>query len=164
MFFKRAIEVLALTAFASTGVALMLLSFGLVASGGIQLVLALRQSMEETGDALLDAVGYVVVAIAVFDVAKYFLDDRVLHASSRRLLDERRSTIKLIHTVCIAVFIEGLVLVFQVAKNSEPSIAHPVAFLGIAILVLLGLGVYQKLNARAEQQLEQEDEIAEREA
>ena len=162
MLFERAIELLSRAAFASTGVSLMFLSFGLVASGAIQLVLALRRSVEETGDALLNAVGYMVVAIAVFDVAKYFLDDRVIHASSRRLLDERRSTIKLVHTVCIAVFIEGLVLAFQVAKNSTPTVAHPVAFLAIAILVLVGLGIYQKLNARAEQQLEQEDKDAER--
>jgi len=61
-----------------------------------------------------------VIAIAVFDFAKYFIEEEVIRGREMRLMSEaRRSLTKFISTISIAVFIEGLVLVFQVSKQAE---------------------------------------------
>ena len=93
---------------------LMLLALALVAFGALELIAELKKSWHEGGNALLTAIGYVVIAIAVFDVAKYFVEEEVIRRPGTLTASEaRRSLAKFISTIVIAVFIEGLASCFR---------------------------------------------------
>ncbi|MGC1861133.1 MAG: GNAT family acetyltransferase [Methylocystis sp.] len=151
-------ETLSRATFAVASVTLMLLALALVGFGAFELVSALSQDWHEGGNAILTAIGYVVIALAVFDVAKYFVEEEVLR--NRSLVttsDVRRSLTKFISTIAIAVFIEGLVIVFQVSKHDVDKMPYPTALLATAILIVLGLGAYQRLNVEVERQVDRKD-------
>ena len=104
------------------------------------------------------SIGYVVIAMAVFDVAKYFVEEEVIRGREMRLASEaRRSLTKFISTISIAVFIEGLVLVFRQSGQDVGLILYPVAVLMTAILIILGLGGYQRLSASVEGEVDAKD-------
>ena len=95
--------------------------------------------------------------MAVFDVAKYFVEEEVIRGREMRTdAEARRSLTKFISTISIAVFIEGLVLVFRVSKESISDILYPTALLITAIVIVVGLGGYQRLSAEVEQKVEKE--------
>ena len=149
-------EILSRVVFGVASTTLMLLSLALVAFGALELIAALGKSWHEGGDALLTAIGYVVIAMAVFDVAKYFVEEEVVtrkHMIST-VIEERRSLTKFISTIVIAVFIEGLVIVFQVSKQNVEKMLYPTVLLATAILIVLGLGVYQWLHVEVERHLD----------
>jgi len=152
---QRIIELLSRIAFASASVVLMAMSFGLVVYGGAEVITGLWSSWADGGAALLAAIGYVVIALAVFDVAKYFVEEEVIRGREmRNAAEARRSLTKFISTISIAVFIEGLVLVFRVSKESISDILYPTALLITAIVIVVGLGGYQRLSAEVEQKVE----------
>ena len=100
---------------------------------------------------LLDAVGYVVIAIAIFDVAKYLLEEEVLRGRELRHASEaRRSLTKFISTISIAVFLEALVMVFQASKKQLSDMIYPTLLLLTGIALIVGLGVFQRLSVTAE--------------
>jgi len=151
-------ETLSRATFAVASVTLMLLALALVGFGAFELVSALSQDWHEGGNAILTAIGYVVIALAVFDVAKYFVEEEVLrNRSIVTTSDVRRSLTKFISTIAIAVFIEGLVIVFQVSKHDVDKMPYPTALLATAILIVLGLGAYQRLNVEVERQVDRKD-------
>lgn len=154
----RIIELLSRLAFACASLVLMAMSFGLVIYGGVEVVTGLASSWADGGAALLSAIGYVVIAIAVFDVAKYFVEEEVIrYREMRNAAEARRSLTKFISTISIAVFIEGLVLVFRVSKENVMDILYPTALLITGIVIVVGLGVYQRLSADVEQKVGAKD-------
>ena len=154
----RIIEILSRLAFAAASLVLMAMSLGLVIYGGVEVVTGLIMSWADGGTALLAAIGYVVIAMAVFDVAKYFIEEEVIRGREMRgAAETRRSLTKFISTIAIAVFIEGLVLVFKVSKENVTDILYPTALLVTAIAIVIGLGVYQRLSADVEQKVGGED-------
>jgi hypothetical protein len=111
------------------------------------------------GDTLLRGVGYIVIAIAVFEVAKYLIEEEVVREREMRSPGEaRRSLTKFISTISIAVFLEGLVTVFRVSHDNVTLLIYPAALLLTAIALILGLGVFQRLSAATEQQVGAKDE------
>ena len=127
------------------------------------ILMALKASWAEAGPGLLESIGYVVIAMAVFDVAKYFVEEEVIRGREMRLASEaRRSLTKFVSTIAIAVFIEGLVLVFRQSSQDIGLILYPASVLFVGILILLGLGIYQRLSAEVEQQVEATDKAAEK--
>src|SRR6185295_13414429 len=96
-----------------------------------------------------------------FDVAKYFVEEEVIRGREMRSPAEaRRSLTKFISTIAIAVFIEGVVIVFRVSKQDIESILYPTALLFTAIVIVVGLGVYQRLSSSVEDKVEQRDRKA----
>ena len=99
-----------------------------------------------------------MISLAVFDVAKYFIEEEVIRGREMRLTSEaRRSLTKFISTISIAVFIEALVMVFRVSKEDVEKMLYPTALLLTAILIVVGLGLYQRLSAEVEQKVEAKD-------
>jgi hypothetical protein len=91
----------------------------------------------------------------VFDVAKYFVEEEVIRGREMRSAGEaRRSLTKFVSTIAIAIFIEGLVIVFQASKDRLPDMLYPTALLLTAIVIVVGLGAYQRLSADVEEKLE----------
>jgi len=112
---------------------------------------------------LLEPLGYVVIAMAVFDVARYFVEEEVIRGREMRLASEaRRSLTKFISAISIAVFIEGLVLVFRQSEQDIQLLLYPAAILCTGLVILLALGLYQRLSADVEEQVEARDKAAEK--
>ena len=147
----RFMELLSRFAFASASLMLMAMSLALVVYGGVEVVMAGWSSWKDAGSTMLAAIGYVVIAMAVFDVAKYFIEEEVIRGREMRGgAETRRSLTKFISTIAIAIFIEGLVIVFKASKDSLPDMLYPTALLLTAIVIVVGLGVYQRLSADVE--------------
>ena len=66
---------------------------------------------------------------------------------ARLASEARRSLVRLVSTVAVAIFLEALVIVFHVGKENVPQLIYPALLLMAAILIVLGLGVYQRLSA-----------------
>jgi hypothetical protein len=155
----KSMDMLSRFAFGTASLVLMALSLMLVGYGIVGVIAGISSSWTDASDALLAAIGYVVISIAVFDVAKYFIEEEVIRGREMRLTSEaRRSLTKFISTISIAVFIEALVTVFRASKqeNLLPML-YPTVLLLTAILIVVGLGVYQRLSAEVEQKVEAKD-------
>lgn len=101
---------------------------------------------------ILDEVGLIVFSIAVIDVGKYLMLEEVITGSRAQKdpSEMRRTLTKLAVIIATALSLEGLVLTIEVAKTNIHNIPYPVAVLLTATLFIVGLGVYQKLNASSE--------------
>lgn len=151
----RVIDLLSRFAFASASLMLMAMSLALVVYGGVEIVSAAASSWKDAGTVLLATIGYVVIAVAVFDVAKYFIEEEVIRGREMRQAGEaRRSLTKFVSTIAIAVFIEGLVTVFQASKDDVSKILYPTALLLSAIVIVVGLGIFQRLSADVEEKVD----------
>ena len=154
----KLMEMLSRIAFGTASLVLMALSLMLVVFGAVSVIAGISSSWADASDSLLAAIGYVVIALAVFDVAKYFIEEEVIRGREMRLTSEaRRSLTKFISTISIAVFIEGLVIVFQISKQDVDKMLYPTGLLLTAILIVVGLGLYQRLSAEVEQKVEAKD-------
>ena len=112
---------------------------------------------------MLDVLGYVIVAIAVFDVAKYIFEDEVRRGNEKRSAAEaRRSLTKFLSTIVIALFLEALVVVFKTARADVSQLIYPTALLIASVLVLVGLGAFQRFSATVEEKVGDDDEAEER--
>jgi uncharacterized membrane protein YidH (DUF202 family) len=97
--------------------------------------------------ALLDAIGLIVIGMAVFDVAKFLLEEEVLHSGGTKSPAKQRGTLlKFLAIIAIAVSLEALVFIFDAGKKDISNLIYPTFLLIAAILVVVGLGVYQKLT------------------
>ena len=149
--------------FGGASLLLLLLALGLVFLGVGDALRAVVSSDHSGVDALLDVLGYVIVAIAVFDVAKYLFEEEVQRGKEKRSAAEaRRSLTKFLSTIVIAVFLEALVVVFKTAREDVALLIYPTALLVAAVVVLVGLGVYQRFSAAVEEKVGAEDEAADR--
>ncbi len=152
---EKFMESLSRIAFASASLVLMAMSLALVVYSVVEIVAAGTSSWSHAGAAMLSAIGYVVIAMAVFDVAKYFVEEEVIRGREMRSAAEaRRSLTKFISTIAIAVFIEGLVIVFRASKDDLPTMIYPTALLLTAIIIVVGLGAYQRLSAEVEEKVD----------
>ena len=67
---EKFMELLSRIAFASASLVLMAMSFALVICSVVEIVAVGSSSWKDAGGAMLSAIGYVVIAMAVSDVAK----------------------------------------------------------------------------------------------
>lgn len=111
---------------------------------------------------LLAVVGYLIVAIALFDVAKYFFEEEVPAGREKRTpADARRGLTKFVSTIVIAIFLEALVLVFETAREDIAEVAYAALLVGAGCLTLVSLGVFQRLSAATEREVGPEPEAKE---
>jgi hypothetical protein len=151
--------------FGIASLVLMLIALALSFYSASLIVSALQAEWGEAGPALLGAIGYVVIAVAVFDVAKYFVEEEVIRGREMRLASEaRRSLTKFMSTIVIAVFIEALVMVFREGSRDITMVLYPSVILFMGILTVLGLGFYQRLSADVESQVDEKDKVHEKAA
>jgi hypothetical protein len=160
---SNVMEMISRGVFGIASVVLMLIALALSLYSASLIIAALAGSWGEAGSGLLGAIGYVVIAVAVFDVAKYFVEEEVIRGREMRLASEaRRSLTKFISTIAIAVFIEALVMIFRESGKDITMVLYPSAILFMGILIILGLGFYQRLSADVERQVEAKDRVHEK--
>ncbi|MCK0208587.1 GNAT family acetyltransferase [Starkeya koreensis] len=127
--------------------------------------MAIRDSLaggQAIHGSLLAVVGYLIVAIALFDVAKYFFEEEVPAGREKRTAaDARRGLTKFISTIVIAIFLEALVLVFETAREDVADVVYAALLLAAGCLTLVSLGVFQRLSASTEREVGPEPEAQE---
>lgn len=107
----------------------------------------------------LDAVGLIVISMAVFDIAKYLFEEQVVRDRELRSAREARRTLtKFLVIIIIASALEALVFIFQTGTTDMTNLLYPTALLVASVFLLMGLGVFQRLTAGNEQLLEGEEE------
>jgi len=91
------------------------------------------------------------LALAVFDLAKTILEEEVLlRKDIHRHSTTRRTLTRFVAAIAIAVSIEGLMLVFKFALDAPQDLWLAVLLLLATAALLIALGVYVYLGARAE--------------
>jgi len=115
-------------------------------------ILADMRSGSYTVYKLLDEVGLIVFSMAVIDVGKYLMLEEVMR---KELKDQypkqsRKTLTKFAIIIASALSLEGLVLTIEVAKQDITKILYPVSVLLTSTFFIIGIGVYQLLNARAD--------------
>jgi hypothetical protein len=158
----RVYQLLTRAMFCAVSIALMIVAIGLIVYAGMQQVSAFSAPEQDIGRALLDAVGYMVIAVAIFEVAKYILEEEVIDPTQMRNAGQaRRSITKFVSTLSIAVFLEALVAVFQTSKGADMSMMlYPTLLLLSGVAMVVGLGVYQRLSTAAEGEVRSSPEAA----
>ena len=94
---------------------------------------------------------YLTLALAIFDLAKTTLEEEVLmHKDIFRHSSTRRTITRFMSAILIAVSIESLILMFKSVLSDDGMLLGAVAMMLSAALLLLALGVYVYLSAKAE--------------
>lgn len=97
--------------------------------------------------ALLNSIGLIVIGMAVFDVSKFMLEEEVLSSSATKSpAKQREALLKFFVIIAIAISLESLVFVFDAGTKDITTLIYPTLLLISAILVVVGLGVYQRLT------------------
>ena len=96
---------------------------------------------------LLDAVGFIVIGTAVFDVSRFLMEEEVFKVHGEETnMKQRVTLIKFLVIIIIAVSLEALVFVFSAAKKDVSLLVYPTFLLFTAVLLVIGLGVYQRMT------------------
>lgn len=94
---------------------------------------------------------FLTLALAVFDLGKTTLEEEVLmHKDIFRHSSTRRTITRFIAAILIAVSIEALLLMFKSALGNATTLIPAVWMMIAAVGLLIGLGIYVYLGARAE--------------
>ena len=104
-----------------------------------------------------------VVALAVFDVAKYLMEEEVLRDRELRSASEARETLtKFMVIIVIALTLEALVFVLGAASEDLSLLVFPALLFAVAAAMVVALGVYLRLSGQLEAKLDQDPGIRER--
>lgn len=130
---------------------LISLSFGLISLAMIGVAIwGIGTSIHEKTllvTALLDAIGLIVIGMAVFDVAKFLAEEEVFKTVDVKSPAKQRGTlIKFLVIISIAVTLEALVFILDAGKKDISLLIYPTFLLIAAVLLVVSLGVYQKLS------------------
>jgi energy-converting hydrogenase Eha subunit G len=145
--------------FALLGFLMMMLAIGLMGYG---LLGSFYDPEQWLSTVLLDAVGYVIISVAVFEVAKYILEEEVIREREMRHVSEaRKSLTKFISTITIVVFLEAIVVIFKVGRDDPTKLLFPTLLLFAGVAMILGLGAFQRLSATTEREVGRRDDATE---
>lgn len=102
---------------------------------------------------MLDGIGQIVISVAVFDVAKYLMEEEVLRERELRSPREARQTLtKFLVIIAIAVTLEALVFIFGAGTRDVNDLLYPTLLLAVSVLLVVGLGLFQRLSMYTESQ------------
>lgn len=94
---------------------------------------------------------FLTLALAMFDLGKTILEEEVLmHKDIFRHSSTRRTITRFIAAILIAVSIEALLMMFKAALGEGERVVEAVWMMFAAVGLLIGLGIYVNLGARAE--------------
>ena len=95
---------------------------------------------------------FLTLALAVFDLGKTILEEEVLmHKDIFRHSSTRRTITRFVSAILIALLIEALLMMFKTTIGYSDNYTSGVWMMLSAVGLLIGLGVYVFLGARAEQ-------------
>jgi len=132
---------------------LLLLAATLIGYAGYQIVKAVAAAPQllsagDLGYIIIDSVGYVVIAIAILDVTKHLFEEEVLEWRGLHKKSRFRSNFsRFVTIISIAIFLEGLVLVFKVTQDDVKLLIYPVMVLMTGVAMTVGLAVFMWLGS-----------------
>lgn len=150
---RQAYLILSRALYAFASLALTCISLALIAVAVLDVWRAFHGG-EPLKPSMLDGIGLVVVSLAVFDVAKYLMEEEVLRNRELRSTSEARETLtKFLVIIVIAVTLEGLVLILGAADDHLSLLVYPSLLLATAAGLVAALALYLRLSSSAEQRL-----------
>jgi len=100
---------------------------------------------------MLQSVGAIIISAAIIEVAQYMMEEEVFLDKELRDPEEARRTItKILTIITIAVSIEGLVFIFKAGTKDLTLLLYPALLIMVSAILIVALGVYQKLSATIE--------------
>ena len=132
--------------------ALILVALSLIIMGGsVYEVISSIRGETEFIPLILQSVGAIIISAAIIDVAQYMMEEEVFMNKELRDPEEARRTItKIIVIITIAVSIEGLVFIFKAGTKDLTLLLYPALLILVSAILIVALGVYQKLSATIE--------------
>jgi hypothetical protein len=113
-------------------------------------------SVKETQLKPFGVIIFLTLALAIFDLGKTTLEEEVLmHKDIFRHSSTRRTITRFVAAILIAVSIEALLLMFKSALGDGEALLSAVGMMLTAVGLLVGLGLYVYLGAKAEALLNQ---------
>jgi len=101
---------------------------------------------EELTQVIIKMINSSVIAIAVFELAMVIGQEYGDEADHDVIIMLRRTLPRFIGTVCVALSLEGLIMVIKYSQlDLAGNLYYPVAILVSAALLLIALGVFLKL-------------------
>lgn len=95
----------------------------------------------------LESIGLVTIAVAVFDVGKFLIEEEVLRDREMGSIREaRQSMTKFFTIIIIALALESIVLVLETKMDDVSQVIFPTALMAVVVLALVGLGAFRKLT------------------
>lgn len=147
---NKAIKTLSNFAYSIGCSALYLTSLWIIIAAIIGVVFDLKNSAF-TLYKLLDDVALIVFSIAVIDVSKYLMIEEVLKEHDRSPKEARHAFTKFVLIIVTALSLEALVITIESVKTDISKLIYPIFMFLTATLLIIGLGIYQKLNASSEE-------------
>ena len=144
---------LAAVVYAAAALAMVAISVGLI-TVSLTRVYAAILNHERAEGVLLEAVSSLVISVAILDVAKYVMEEEVLRSRELRNPSEAREAVtKFMVIIALVVAIEGIVLVFEIGNSQPELLLYPILLLAMSVIIVVGLGVFQRLSLKAEERL-----------
>ncbi|MHB8454450.1 MAG: hypothetical protein ACYDDO_07070 [Acidiferrobacterales bacterium] len=129
----------------------MLLSINLllVAFGVHDQWLAVKDNSAMVADKLLDAIGVIVISIALFAVSKYLTEEEVLKKKFLIHSNEnpRQTLTRFMSIIAITVCMEALVSIFRAGKTNVDTTPCATLLLLGGVGVVIALAVFRRINA-----------------
>lgn len=147
--------------YSAASLALMTFAVILACSGPVNLIRA-ALAHESLVTAMVNSLSYLILSLAVFDVARYVFDEEVLRGREmRKAAETRRSITKFITVIIIAVHMDALVALSKAAQEDLSQLIYPVVLILGGVALLLSLGVFQRLSATVEEKIGAADDADE---
>jgi len=132
---------------------LLIIMSMLIMGWAVYEVFATMPSPGEFIPRMLQSVGAIVISAAIIDVAQYIIEEEVfMNKELRDPRETRRTLTKIIVIITIAVSIEGLVYIFKAGTEDLTLLVYPAWLLFVSAILIVSLGVYQKLSATIEKE------------
>lgn len=148
------IERVSRAVYALVSLVLMAFALGVIVYAAASMIDGMVDGSIDARNAILTGVGYTIIAVAIFDVAKYLLEEEVLRAREMRHAGEaRRSLTKFLSTITIVVFLEAIVAIFTATHEPVARAYAAVTLLLGGVALVVGFGIYLRLSASAEKTL-----------
>lgn len=98
-------------------------------------------------ETMLDGIGLIIIAVAVADVGKFLYEEEVVaDRELRRPAEARGSLTKFMTIMIVALSLESLVLIAKTSRETMKDIVYPSLLVFVAILAMVGLGLFQRLS------------------
>jgi hypothetical protein len=84
------------------------------------------------------------------------MEEEVLRSRElRRPHEAREAVTKFMVIIALVVSIEGIVLVFELGGTEPELLLYPIMLLCVSVIIVVGLGVFQRLSLKAERNLDE---------
>jgi hypothetical protein len=126
----------------------------LVVLAGIELfhgLVGARLELQQRFSAVLECIGMLTIAVAALELSQTVWEEEVQRQASMSAPTRvRRFLSRFLVVVVVALAIEALIAAFRFVHDEPEHLTHAAAIAGAAALLLVGWGVFIRLNLSAE--------------